>query len=238
MKKNLQLDKKKLKQLESQNYSNSTMARLISTAEIYALSMGFFNPQMYKKFDQFDNLKRKNKDELEGELILQIECFKISMESYKKKHKKYDFPEDFDKKATISELENIKKQVCNRDKKYYSAIINLINGKTNIPSFDEELTSLENSDEKKSDKVEPELQLKIGIPIIKYVDNAKHQVKNNYIQNPDYKIRLNLNEPLPKNPYLENLLDIQKELDYKKRMKNVEEFKENKKNNDSLDDLR
>lgn len=235
---NLLFNKKKLKQLESQNYSNRTMARLISTAEIYALSMGFFNPQMYKKFDQFDNMKRKNKDELEGELILQIECCKVSMESYIKKHKKYDFPEDFDKKATISELENIKKQVCNRDKKYYSAIIKLINGKTDIPSFYKDLLSLENDDEKGSDKMDPELQLKMNIPIMKYIDNVKHQVKDNYTQNPDYKIKLNLNEPFPKNPYLDNLLKVQKELDYQKRMKNVEEFKENKYYDEFDDDLK
>lgn len=225
---NLQLNKNKLKQLESQNYSNRTMARLISTAEIYALSLGLFNPQMYKKFDQFDNLKRKNKDELEGELILQIKCCKISMESYIKKHKKYDFPEDFNKAATIFELENIRKQVCNRDKKYYSAIIDLIKGKTNIPSFDEDLLSLENNDDKPSDKKDPELQLKMGIPIMKYVDSIKNQVKDKYTQNPDYKIKLDLNKPFPKNPYLENLLNVQKELDYKKRMNIISEYSANK----------
>lgn len=225
---NLQLNKNKLKQLESQNYSNRTMARLISTAEIYALSLGLFNPQMYKKFDQFDNLKRKNKDELEGELILQIKCCKISMESYIKKYKKYDFPEDFNKAAIIFELENIRKQVCNRDKKYYSAIIDLIKGKTNIPSFDEDLLSLENDDDKPSDKKDPKLQLKMDIPIIKYVDSIKHQVKDKYSQNPDYKIKLDLNKPFPKNPYLEKLLNIQKELDYKKRMNIINEYSANK----------
>ena len=58
------LNKEKLKQLESQEYSNRTLSRLICISELYALSLGYNNPQMYKKFDQFNTLKRKNKDEL------------------------------------------------------------------------------------------------------------------------------------------------------------------------------
>ena len=103
-----QLSKQKLKQFESQTYSNRTLARLISTAELYGLSLGYENPQLYKKFDQFNNLKRKNQDELLGELIIQIQCAQVSMTSYINKYGKYHLPEDFDMNKTILELENIK----------------------------------------------------------------------------------------------------------------------------------
>ena len=214
---NQQLEKQRLKQLESQTYSNRTLARLIATSEIYALSLGYKNPQLYKKFDQFNNLKRKNKDELEGELILQIECCKVSMDSYINKYNNYDFPDDFDKEKTILELENIKKQVTNRDKKYYKAIIQLVQGNTKIPSFEKNLDDLENDEaSERGDIKDPRSQLKMDIPIMKYVDNIKNQVKKKFSENPSYKVRLELDKPFETNEYFENLVKVQKEIDFKK----------------------
>lgn len=71
-------NKQRLRQLESQTYSNRTMVRMISCAELYSVSMNVENDQIYKKFDEFDNLNRKTKKELKSELILQIRCFQIS----------------------------------------------------------------------------------------------------------------------------------------------------------------
>lgn len=219
---NSQLNKQKLKQLESQTYSNRTLARLISTAELYALSLGYKTPRLYKKFDQFNNLERKNPDQLLGELILQIQCCQVSMLSYINKFHNYDLPEDFDMNKTIAELENIRKQVTKKDKKYYKAIIQLIQGDTNIPSFDGELDELENEDEEEIDAVkDPELQLKMDIPIMKYVDSIKKQVKSKYEKNPTYKVKLELNKPFEKNQYFDNLVKIKNEVDNnKKRKKN------------------
>jgi len=196
------------------------MARLIATAEIYALSLGHKNPQLYKKFDHFNNLKRKNKDELEGELILQIQCCKVSMDSYINKYGKYDFPEDFDRNKTLLELDNIRKKVSNKHKKYFNAIIQLINGNTNIPSFDEELDELENDDDcQRNDLKNPELQLKMDIPIMRYVDNVKKQIKDKFIQNPSYKFKLELNKSFDKNENFNNLIEIQKEIDNENNQK-------------------
>ena len=226
-----QLNKQNLKQLESQTYSNRTLARLISTAELYALSLGYKNWQLYKKFDQFNNLKRKNPDELLGELILQIQCAKTSMISYIKKYQKYDLPVDFDLNKTILELENIQKQVRKRDKKYYKAIIKLIKGDTNIPDFDEELDDLENDDEEEQgDSKDPQLQLKMDIPIMKYVDSIKSQVKRKYEKDPSYKVKLDLNKPFEKNEYFENLVKVQKDIDSNKARKNNRYNNSNKNN--------
>ena len=212
-----QLSKQKLKQLESQTYSNRTLARLISTAELYALSLGYKNPQLYKKFDQFNNLKRKNPDELLGELIIQIQCAQVSITSYIDKYKKYDLPEDFDMDKTILELENIKKQVANRDKKYYKAIIQLVQGNTKIESFEKNLEDLENDEaSERGDIKDPRSQLKMDIPIMKYVDNIKNQVKKKFSENPSYKVRLELDKPFETNEYFENLVKVQKEIDFKK----------------------
>ncbi len=220
-----QINKQKLQQIESQTFSNRTMARLIATAELYALSLGYKNPQIYKKFDQFNNLTRKNKDELEGELILQIKCCKVSMDSYLKKYNRYDFPEDFDKDKTLQELYNIKKQVKKRDKKYYDAIINLINCDTNIPSFDEELDDLENEEE--DNYKSPDLQLKMDIPIMKYVDGVKKSIKNKFMKNPSYKVNLELNKPFDQNEGFGDLINVQKEYDsnYKNRYGNRGQYK-------------
>ena len=216
-----QLNKQNLKQLESQTYSNRTLARLISTAELYALSLGYKTSQLYKKFDQFNNLKRKNSDELLGELILQIQCAKVSITSYISKYQKYDLPEDFDMNKTILELENIRRQVRKRDKKYYNAIIQLIKGDPNIPNFDQDLDDLENDDEEeKGDSKDPRLQLKMDIPIMKYVDSIKKQVKSKYEKDPSYKVKLDLNKPFEKNEHFENLIKVQKDIDTNKTRKN------------------
>lgn len=238
----LQLDKKMLKQLESQTYSNRTLARLIAISEIYAKSLGIDNHQMYKKFDQFDNLKRKSRDELEGELILQINCCTVSMNSYIQKYNRYDFPDDFNKKETLKELENIKRKVCNKDKKYYVTIINLINGNfKDIPSFDNELDGLENDDEEeKKGTKPPQLQLKVDIPIMKYINSVKKQVKKKYIQNPSYKVRLDLNNPMENNQYFDNLVKIKNEIDQKNnkkyQYKNYKNKNKQYNNNDYEDD--
>lgn len=209
-----QLNKTTLRQLESQTYSNRTLARLISTAELYALRKGYKIPQLYKKFDHFNNLERKNVDELLGELILQIQCFKVSMESYYNKFHHYDFPEDFNKNENILHLDNIRKLVKNKDKQYYKAIIKLIQGDTNIPTFDKSLENLENDDdEERDDEKTPELQLKMSIPIMRYVDSVKNNVKTKYEQNPSYKVKLDLDKPFEKNEYFDNLVKLQKDID-------------------------
>ena len=136
------------------------------------------------------------------------------MNSYINKYGKYDYPDDFDKKKTLIELETIRKKIPNKHKKYYNAIIQLIQGNINVPSFDEELDELENEDAyQRNDTKDPELQLKMDIPIMKYVDSVKKQVKTKYNQNPSYKYKLELDKPFEKNENFDNLIKIQKEVD-------------------------
>ena len=211
----MQASKQKLKQLESQTYSNRTMARLISIAELYALSVNCNNEQLYKKFDEFDNLNRKTANELKGELIFQIECFKVSYASYVKQYKHYDFPDDYDEKKTLEELKNIEKNINEEDKKYYQSIIKLLNGDTNIPSFDEDLDELEEGEN--SDKKDPKLQLATDIPIMRYLDGIRKNLKKNYLEDPmNSRVKLNLDEPFEKN---EELQELVKKLDSKLKNK-------------------
>ena len=211
----MQASKQKLKQLESQTYSNRTMARLISIAELYALSVNCNNEQLYKKFDEFDNLNRKTANELKGELILQIVCFKVSYASYVKQYKHYDFPDDYDEKKTLEELKNIEKNIKEEDKKYYQSIIKLLNGDTNIPSFDEDLYELEKGEN--SDKKDPKLQLATDIPIMRYLDGIRKNLKKNYLEDPmNTRVKLNLDEPFEKN---EELQELVKKLDSKLKNK-------------------
>ena len=186
----IQANKQKLKQLESQTYSNRTMARLISTAELYALGVKCKNSQLYKKYDEFDNLNRKTIDELKGELILQIGCFQVSYKSYIKKYKHYDFPDDYDEEKTLEELKDIEQNINENDKKYYQAIIKLLNGDTNIPSFDDDLEELEKGD---PDTKDPLLQIKTDIPIMRHLDGIRKNLKQNYLEDPmNCKVKLNL----------------------------------------------
>ena len=202
----MQVSRQKLKQLESQTYSNRTMARLIATAELYALSVNCFNEQLYKKFDEFDNFNRKNKKELKGDLILQINCFKVSYQSYIKKYKHYDYPDDYDENKTMEELEQIEKNINDEDKKFYQAIIKLLKGDPNIPSFDDDLDELEEGDEQ-SDKKDPKLQIEMDIPIMRHLDGIRKNLKNNYLNDPmNCKIRLKLDEPMEKNEEFEKLI--------------------------------
>lgn len=210
----MQASKQKLKQLESQTYSNRTMARLISTAELYALAVKCKNSQLYKKFDEFDNLNRKTIDEIKGELILQIGCFQVSYKSYIKKYKHYDFPDDYDEEKTLEELKDIEQNINENDKKYYQAIIKLLNGDTNIPSFDDDLEELEKGE---PDTKDPLLQIKTDIPIMRHLDGIRKNLKQNYLEDPmNCKVKLNLDEPMEKNEELEKLV---KELDKEKNKK-------------------
>ena len=222
----MQANKQKLKQLESQTYSNRTMARLISTAELYALAVNCKNSQLYKKFDEFDNLNRKTIDELKGELILQIGCFKVSYQSYTKKYKQYDFPDDYDEEKTLEELKDIEQKINEKDKKYYQAIIKLLNGDTNIPSFDEDLDELE---EDEPDTKDPMLQIETDIPIMRHLDGIRKNLKQNYLDNPmNCKVRLNLDEPMEKNEELENLVKkLDKEKNKKKDKKKIRSLSSN-----------
>lgn len=210
----VQASKQRLKQLESQTYSNRTMANMIAVAELYALSVKCQNEQLYKKFDEFDNLKRKTKKELKGELILQIECFKVSFNSYVKKYGKYDFPDDYDEEKTLEELQMIKKKINKKDKKFYEAIINLLKGNTKIPSFDKDLDELE-EDEKDSGTKDPRLQIKTDIPIMRHLDGIRKDLKKKYLDDPmSCKVRLNLDQPEEKN---EELQQLASDLDNMKR---------------------
>ena len=222
----MQANKQKLKQLESQTYSNRTMARLISTAELYALAVNCKNSQLYKKFDEFDNLNRKTIDELKGELILQIGCFKVSYQSYTKKYKQYDFPDDYDEEKTLEELKDIEQKINEKDKKYYQAIIKLLNGDTNIASFDEDLDELE---EDEPDTKDPMLQIETDIPIMRHLDGIRKNLKQNYLDNPmNCKVRLNLDEPMEKNEELENLVKkLDKEKNKKKDKKKIRSLSSN-----------
>ena len=217
----MQASKQKLKQLESQTYSNRTMARLISTAELYALAVNCKNSQLYKKFDEFDNLNRKTIDELKGELILQIGCFKVSYQSYTKKYKHYDFPDDYDEEKTLEELKDIEQNINENDKKYYQAIIKLLKGDTNIPSFDDDLDELE---EGEPDTKDPKLQIETDIPIMRHLDGIRKNLNQNYLENPkNCKVRLNLDEPMEKNEELEKLVKkLDKEKKEKKEKKEVQ----------------
>lgn len=218
----VQASKQRLKQLESQNYSNRTMANMIAVSELYALSVKCPNDQLYKKFDEFDNLKRKTKNELKGELIIQIECFKVSFKSYVKKYKKYDFPDDYDEEKTLEELEMIKNKINKKDKKFYEAIINLLKGNTKIPSFDEELDELE-EDKNNSDKKDPRLQIKTDIPIMRHAERIRKELKNNYLNDPmSCRVRLNLDQPLEKD---EELQQIAKDLDKMKKEEKISKGK-------------
>jgi hypothetical protein len=159
---------------------------------------------------------QKTVNELKGELIIQIECFKVSYESYVKKYKHYDFPDDYDEEKTLEELKNIEKNINEKDKKYYQSIIKLLNGDTNIPSFDEDLDELEEEGEN-SDKKDPKLQLETDIPIMRCLDRIRKNLKKNYLEDPmNCRVKLNLDEPFEKN---EELQEIVKKLDSKLKNK-------------------
>ncbi len=226
----IQVSKQKLKQLESQTFSNNTMARMICCAELYALSSKIEIEQIYKKFDEFDNFNRKTQKELKGELILQIKCFQISLKSYIKDYNKYDFPYDYDEKKTLEELEHIKNSINLEDKKFYEAIIKLLKEDTNIPTFEEEIEALLEDDEEDNGKVDPKLQLETDIPIMRAVDKTHKELKNNYLKNPlDFKVTLDLDIPKEKNDELKNLvkkLDAKKlEINIKKKEKKISKLK-------------
>ena len=214
-------NKQKLQQLESQTYSNRTMARMISCAELYSVSMNVENEQIYKKFDEFDNLNRKTKKELKCELILQIRCFQISLKSYLDKYKKYDFPFDYNEQLTLDELERIKSKINSEDIKYYDAIIKLLKEDTNIPSFEDELNELID-DEEDNGKKDPKLQLETDIPIMRSVDKIHKEIKEQYLRNPNECIvKLDLDVPMEKNEELQNLVKKLDERENKKRKQKI-----------------
>ena len=210
-----QVSKQKLKQLQDQKHSYNILGRIMSYAENYSyLNNPIKNYQKkYKYYDSFNASSEMSLEEYRDTFILQLIIFKSSFKNYEKKHGKYEFPEELSKEDLKAEINMLKSNLKNhKDDKLYDSILSIIEGKdVNLEEFQNELDEIDNDGY--DGKCDPQTIMNY-IPFVKNsVDDEDEKIEEKYLDDPNYRNKLKLNEEKP-------------DFDYDKIPKNNEEEEE------------
>ena len=189
--KKIQLNKQKVKQKQDQKHSNETMARMLSSAEIYAIRMGCPTKTKYQFYDHFDNGFSKDIYELKLELIFEIEMFRNSYNDFiNYHHKEYSFPSNSDKESVIQDIKLWGKYVQDDDKKYYQAMIDILSGKK-VKSLEKDLDELEKNSPNYG-KMDVYDQMEVVPKVMNYIKRKDEEVEKKILENEDYDVELKL----------------------------------------------
>lgn len=121
----------KVEQIQDQAYSYEVMGNFFSALEHYVYKCMNQSP-IHMNFDYYNNFNcgnTKTKEQLRQQIITQMETFKYSYFLYIQKHGEYKFPNSLDKKQVIGLIKEWERHVPYQDKKYYSAVLDIINQK-------------------------------------------------------------------------------------------------------------
>jgi len=201
-----QLSKQALIQIQDQNHSYNIMGRILSFAENYAnLNQPDENfKRKYKYYDSFNASERMKLDNYRDTFILQIILFNSSYNNYVKNYGVYNFSENLSKEDIIKEIQQMKKKLINHqeDDKLYDSIINIINNKPiNINTFQNEINKMKNDGHKGKCNVHTVMS---NIPPIKNnIEDLDDKIEKEYLNNPDYRPTMKLNEKSPDMEFIE-----------------------------------
>jgi len=187
-----QINKQKVKQKQDQKHSNETMARMLSSAEIYAIRMGCPAKTKYQFYDHFDNGFSKDIYELKSELIFEIEIFRNSYKDFVNNNKEYIFPSNSNKKSVLQDISLWGKYVNNEDKKYYQAMYDILCGKK-TKSFEKDLIELEKNNPNYG-KMDVYDQMEVVPKVMDYISRQNEDVEKKMLEKGDYDVNLNLYE--------------------------------------------
>ena len=203
----MQNQKLKSKQslVQDQAYTYGVMGNLFSSLECYAhRSNGNCQmPYYFEFYNNFNSGQLKDKEQLLDQIITQIEIFKFSYLIFIKSHGEYFFPKSFPQEQIINCLNEWKKYVDHNDRKYYDAVISIIQTKNEKISFVDELNQKVINNGGKPGTINPQFLANEGTRIIEYSNQVGAKAIHNLKDNPDYQPDIILGAQKENNPYLD-----------------------------------
>jgi len=187
------------------------MARMLSSAEIYAIRMGCQTIPKYHYYDHFGDGYSKDINELKSELIFEIEMFRPSFKDFIVNYKEYNYPSNLRKDSILQDIYTWKNYVPIGDKKYYQAMIDIICGKK-VKSFEEDLIELEKNSPNYGE-MDVYDQMEVVPKVMNYVSNQNSEVEKKMLENGDYDVELKLHQNPEKDKGLRSIrMGTRKEL--------------------------
>ena len=204
------IQKSALELKQDQEYSYGVMGNVFSALECYA-NKSSPNKTPFNYFGYYNNFNSgnvKTLTQLKDQIITQLEIFKYSYQMYIKEHNEYHFPNNMKKDQIINLIEKMKEYVKFEDRKYYDAIVQIIDSK-NVSYINE---TINRSISKGADPYHANQGFIIGDG--GYATNISQkygeQIQRRYHNNPNYEPQLYLNQsspfPLP-NPSNQRVID-------------------------------
>ena len=160
-------------------------------------------PYYFEFYNNFNSGQLKDKEQLLDQIITQIEIFKFSYLIFIQSHGEYFFPKSFSQEQIIKCLKKWKKYVADNDKKYYDAVISIIDTKNEEISFVDELNQKVINNGGKPGTINPQFLANEGTRIIEYSNQVGAKAIHNLKDNPDYQPDIILEAQKENNPYLD-----------------------------------
>ena len=196
------IQKSALQLKQDQEYSYGVMGNVFSALECYA-NKSSPNKQPFNYFGYYNNFNSGNTktlNQLKDQIITQLEIFKYSYQMYIKEHNEYHFPNNMKKAQIINLIEKMKEYVKFEDRKYYDAILEIIESK-NVSYINE---TINRAISKGADPYHANQGFIIGDGGYATTISQKYgeEIQRRYQNNPNYEPQMYLNQsspnPLPK----------------------------------------
>ena len=199
------IQKNDLELKQDQEYSYGVMGNLFSALECYA-NKSCPNKPSFNYFGYYNNFNSgniKNLEQLKDQIITQLEIFKYSYQMYIKDHNEYHFPKNFKKEEITNKIKKMKEYVNDDDKKYYDAILQIIDsGKV---SYIYETKNKVLSKGVNPNYVNQGFIIGDGGYATIISQQFGEEIKKRYHNNPNYESQLYLNQSSPYSlPYSSN----------------------------------
>jgi hypothetical protein len=146
-------------------------------------------------YNNFNSGNIKNLEQLKDQIITQLEIFKYSYQIYIKDHNEYHFPKNFKKEEIIHIINKMKELVNEEDKKYYDAILEIIDSKNVSYIYETKNKAL--SKGVNPNYVNQGFIIGDGGYATKISQNFGEEIQRRYHNNPNYQPQLYLNQSSP-----------------------------------------
>ena len=227
------IQKSALQLKQDQEYSYGVMGNVFSALECYANKSSPNKPPFnyFGYYNNFNSGNIKTLNQLKDQIITQLEIFKYSYQMYIKEHNEYHFPNNMKKAQIINLIEKMKEYVKFEDRKYYDAILEIIESK-NVSYINE---TINRAISKGADPYHANQGFIIGDGGYATTISQKYgeEIQRRYQNNPNYEPQMYLNQsspnPLPKTSNQREMDNLIEEL-----IKNCNELEKYKSYNNYL----
>lgn len=217
----VQLSKQELKKLQDQEFSYNIMCILLNSLEGYALEQEKekLEKRKFGGYDHFNSIVTKDKLRLKKQLIFHLRRMKDSYELYIEEHGVYEFPKKLVKEQIKSDVRSWMLKVPKEDQKYYSAFIDLLDGKE-IPNFKEDLISIPSNAKPGQSHANNFMEAMVKINF--HAGEKEKHIQEEYEKNGCYQFEPKLYEKPQSDPYLGKMnIDLNKENSKDENLKEV-----------------